>query len=128
MYRLWMILAGLTGFLAVGLSAFGAHMLADVLPPDELSNFELAGQFQFYHALALLAVGWLASKSAPFANFAGSFFVIGVICFSGSLYLIGFTDLPVITMITPFGGVALMLGWALIILGAVQEQQITPAA
>ncbi len=128
MYRLWMILAGLNGFLAVGLSAFGVHILADVLSADELSNFELASQFQFYHALALLAVGWLASKSAPFTNFIGFFFVIGVVCFSGSLYLSGFTDSFVITMITPFGGVALMLGWALIILGAVREQQTSTTA
>ena len=128
MYRLWMVLAGLNGFLAVALGAFGAHNLVDVLPPAELSNFESASQFQFYHALGLVAVGWLASRGAPLANLTGVFFMIGIICFSGSLYLSGFTESRVIGLAAPFGGAGFMLGWIMIMVGALRDREFSPAA
>lgn len=127
MYRLWMALAGLNGFLAVALGAFGAHSLVDILPPNEMSNFEQAGQFHVYHALALFGVGWLVSRSAPFANLAGLFFSIGIVLFCGSLYLSGFTESRFIALAAPFGGTGFMLGWIMIMLGALKERQLSPA-
>ncbi len=126
MYRLWMALAGLNGFLAVALGAFGAHNLVDVLPPNEFSNWESASQFHAYHALAIFGVGWLAFRSAPLANLVGMFFVIGIILFCGSLYLSSFTESFVIVMAAPFGGASFMLGWIMVMVGALRERQLSP--
>lgn len=127
MYRLWMALAGLNGFLAVALGAFGAHNLVDMLSPSEMSNWESASQFHAYHALALFGVGWLAFRSAPLANWAGMFFVIGIVLFSGSLYLSSFTESQMIAMAAPFGGAGFMLGWIMVMVGALRERQLSPA-
>lgn len=114
------IAAGVSGLLAVALGAFGAHALGDVLGPDMRAVFETAGHYHFVHTLALLlaAIAPAAGiRRGPLvlACLAWSF---GIVVFSGSLYLLAVTGLGWLGAITPIGGVAFLLGWAAVIVGA----------
>lgn len=111
MTGLWIVLAGINGFLAVALNAYGSHGLADVLSAEGLANFDLASRFQLIHGVGLLAVAWLASKSSFFGNVAGALFVAGIVLFSGSLYVQEITESRIFSQVIPFGGGAFMLGW-----------------
>jgi len=88
--------------------ALGAHV------GDEAAERTVATavRYQMWHALALLAVAWLVTTpQARFARIAGLLFVAGIVLFSGSLYLWSATGWRQITVVTPIGGVALILGW-----------------
>lgn len=120
MERTFMLLAALLGGLAVALGAFGAHALASRLTADALATFETAVRYQFYHALALVAVV-VAILRWPTANLpviAGWLFVAGIVIFSGSLYLLVFTGVRWLGAITPIGGVAFIAGWLCLALAA----------
>lgn len=113
MDRIFMILAALIGGLAVALGAFGAHALSSRLSADLLATFETAVRYQFYHALALVAVV-VALMRWPNTNLpviAGWLFVAGIVIFSGSLYLLVLTGVRWLGAITPIGGVAFIAGW-----------------
>lgn len=109
------------GLLGVALGAFGAHALRERLAPDMLRVWETAVQYQFWHALALLAVGLLALR-APSTSLAiaGGSFAVGVLLFSGSLYALALSEVRVLGAITPIGGVALLIGWAMLIVAAMK--------
>jgi uncharacterized membrane protein YgdD (TMEM256/DUF423 family) len=113
MARTWILAAAVIGALGVGLGAFGAHGLADVLAATgRADTFETASRYQMYHALALLAVGWLADTyPGRLIQWAGRLFIAGVILFSGSLYLLAIFDLRFMGAVAPFGGAALIAGW-----------------
>lgn len=119
MGRVFAILGGLSGFLAVAAGAFGAHALRQKLPPDELSIFETGARYQMYHALALLAAAWAATHwPRPGIHLAGWCFVVGTVLFSGSLYLLAFTNARMAGAITPLGGLVFLLGWLALAWGA----------
>ncbi len=106
-------------FLAVALGAFGAHGLRQRLSPDMLAIFETGVRYHVYHALALLAVAWVADKNPEsFANAAGWAFILGIVVFSGSLYILSISGIRWLGAVTPFGGVALLVGWVLLFLAA----------
>ena len=110
----WVRIGAVVGFLAVGMGAFGAHSLSDRLKAlGTLANYETAAQYQMYHALALVAVGLLslAGRSGKALSVAGWGFLVGTILFSGSLYILSLTGNKRLGMITPIGGVALLIGW-----------------
>ena len=110
--RTFATLGACLGFLAVLAGAFGAHALRSRLSPDLLAVFETAARYQMYHALALLAVAWVVSRSpTPLAAWAGALFVVGTVLFSGSLYLLALTGTRGLGAITPLGGVAFLAGW-----------------
>jgi len=110
--RLFVLLGAVSGFLAVAAGAFGAHALRARLEPDLLAVFETGARYQMYHALALLAVAWVSSRSpAPQVVWAGWLFVVGTVLFSGSLYVLALTGVRWLGAITPFGGVAFLAGW-----------------
>ena len=114
----WTRLGALSAALAVAAGAFGAHALADRLGERALATFEVAARYQMYHALALLAVGLLAGRSAvpsKTLNAAGWAFFIGTILFSGSLYALALTGVRKLGMITPIGGVAFLIGWVMLV-------------
>ncbi len=111
----------LLGLLGVGLGAFGAHALrASLTAAGRFDTFETAVKYQFYHALALLAVGLLLNTFAGQADavrwltYAGWSFLAGVLVFSGSLYVLCATGITVLGAITPIGGVLMMAGWAIL--------------
>jgi uncharacterized membrane protein YgdD (TMEM256/DUF423 family) len=106
--------AGL-GALGVILGAFGAHFLAGRLAPGDLAVYETAVRYQMYHALALAGVaGWASKRPSPRLDWAARAFGAGIVLFSGSLYLLVLTGQRWLGAVTPFGGVALIVGWLLI--------------
>ncbi len=109
------VLGALLGALSVAIGAFGAHAMRGRVPPDQLAVFETAVRYQFLHALALLFVGRHA-HSAPRtgSGLAGSFFLAGILLFSGSLYLLALTRDTAWGAVTPLGGIAFIAGWLLL--------------
>ncbi len=121
MSRTFLLLGALSAGLAVALGAFGAHGLRARLSPADLATFETGARYQMYHALALLAVAWVAAQ-APGAlpRAAGWLFVAGTVVFSGSLYVLVLTGQRWLGAVTPIGGVAFLAGWACLALAALR--------
>ena len=112
MDRLFFALGALAAFIAVALGAFAAHGLKSRLEPAMLATFETGVRYHMYHALALLAVAWAATRWPGTAiNASGWLFVAGIVLFSGSLYALSLTGLRWLGAITPFGGLAFLIGW-----------------
>lgn len=121
--RSFIILAGIFGFLAVALGAFGAHGLQKIVEPRLLDVWHTGVQYQMYHSLALLAVALLAVSyiNSAIAKWAGGAFVIGILLFSGSLYAIVLLGVRNLGLITPIGGVFFLIGWVLLIVAALKK-------
>lgn len=114
MKNVWIPLAGILGFLAVGIGAFGAHGLKEILSPEMKVVFETGNKYHFYHSLALLAVGILGSRDphpSKCLRLSGWFFAIGIFVFSGTLYTLAITEIRILGAVTPIGGVSFLLGW-----------------
>ncbi len=113
MAKLFISLAALSGMLAVAFGAFGAHALKGRLDDYALGVYTTAVQYHFYHSLALLAVGLLALQLPQSAALktSGYLFALGLVVFSGSLYVLSLTGLRWMGAITPLGGLAFMAGW-----------------
>jgi uncharacterized membrane protein YgdD (TMEM256/DUF423 family) len=110
--KLWLTIGAFSGFLAVAFGAFGAHGLANRATPEDLNAFEIGARYHMYHALALLAVAWLATQGeSALVSMAGWAFVVGTVLFSGSLYTLGITGSRALVLATPMGGVAFLIGW-----------------
>ncbi len=118
--RTFLVVAALSGGLAVAGGAFAAHGLSASLSQRSMEIFETGVRYQMYHALALVLVALFLTHSAarlPLA-IAGSAFILGIILFSGSLYGLSLSDIKWLGMITPLGGVALMVGWGCLAIAA----------
>ena len=113
MAKLFITLASLSGMLAVAFGAFGAHALKGRLDDYAQGVFQTAVQYHFYHSLALLAVGVIAISypQATLLRSSGWLFVVGIIIFSGSLYLLSLSGLRWLGAVTPLGGLAFIAGW-----------------
>lgn len=108
--RLWVLLAGLSGMMAVGMGAYAAHGLAGDASLQALA--ERASQYQLLHALALLAADRLAVDRRRLGHGAAALFLIGTVLFCGSLYFKAITGSPLaVPMLTPAGGMTFMAGW-----------------
>lgn len=114
-----LIAGAVFGGLGVAFGAFGAHALKPfLLDSGRLETYELAVRYEFYHALALLAAGLLQqSLNNKLMRLSSLFFLAGILLFSGSLYLLCFTQIKFFGAITPIGGVLLILGWTLFAAG-----------
>lgn len=123
MEKTFFLLASILGGLAVALGAFGSHGLSGRLSADLLNTYEIAVRYQFYHALALFGVVVALGRwpQAGLATWAGWLFVVGVLIFSGSLYLLVFTGARWLGAITPIGGVAMIAGWVCLALVALRN-------
>jgi len=112
-FNIFISLAGLSGFLAVGLGAFGAHGLKSRLAPEMMMVYETAVQYHFYHTLALLGVGILSLHANDHSalRYGGWAFVCGIVIFSGSLYVLSISGVKWLGAITPVGGLAFLIGW-----------------
>lgn len=114
--RLFCIIGASFAGLAVAAGAFGAHALADLIAADRLQTYETAARYQMYHSLAVLLLGiWMERREARRLYAAGWCFVAGMFLFSGSLYALVLTDTRWLGAITPFGGVAFLTGWGLVV-------------
>jgi uncharacterized membrane protein YgdD (TMEM256/DUF423 family) len=124
MHKGFLQTAAILGALAVALGAFGAHGLKKIVGPETITTFETGVRYQFYHVFALLAAAILFG-SFPGRNlqYAGVCFIIGIILFSGSLYILtalqatNTVGLRGIGAITPIGGVFFIVGWIFLFLG-----------
>ncbi len=113
--------------LAVILGAFGAHALKALLSTEQLLVFETGVRYQFYHSFALLVTG-ISFSYFPNKNIklAATFFIIGILLFSGSLYamtilsIIG-KSIGTVGVITPMGGFCFIIGWILLFLGIIKK-------
>ncbi|MGM8214936.1 DUF423 domain-containing protein [Bacillaceae bacterium W0354] len=106
----------INGFLAVALGAFGAHGLEGKVSEKMLNTWEKAVQYQMFHTMAIFISAILLMKTSLTSfQTAGWMFLVGIIIFSGSLYIYSVTSIKGFAMITPIGGVAFLIGW--IILG-----------
>ncbi len=118
--RLLIIIAGINGFLAVALGAFGAHALKN---QPMLGVFHTANQYHFYHTIGLLVIALLSCHfpTSQLFKWAGFLMLGGMIFFSGSLYLLVILDLPQLGMITPIGGILLLIAWLLLVFSSWKE-------
>ncbi len=118
--RIWLAFAALNGAVAVGAGAYASHGLAGEPHAQEL--FRLAGQYQMWHALALVALVALARRAGGPARLAtrlaGWLFVAGILLFSGTLYAVALNGPLPIGMTAPAGGTAFMLGWIAVAMAA----------
>lgn len=106
--------AGALIALATVLGAFGAHALKSQLSPDKLAVYETAVRYHFLHALGLLAIGiLLRSADGELLRWSATLVLVGIILFSGSLYLLTFGAPRFLGVVTPLGGLALIGGWGL---------------
>lgn len=113
--------AAVLGALGVMAGAFGAHALDGRVSEARADVFETAVRYHMYHALALLGVGILVYRRVlGYLSAVAASFVVGVLLFSGSLYLLVLLDAPALAIITPFGGVTLIIGWILLAVAAVR--------
>lgn len=121
MHKGFLLTAAILGAVSVGLGAFGAHGLKQIVAPETVASFETGVRYQFYHVFALLAIGILFEKSPDkWMRWSGNCFIIGIILFSGSLYAMTVMDATEmvgkksIGIITPLGGIFFLIGWLLL--------------
>jgi uncharacterized membrane protein YgdD (TMEM256/DUF423 family) len=133
MNRSFLSTAALLGALSVALGAFAAHKLREMVGPDDVAIFETGVRYQFYHVFALLAVALLSEK---FPNRwlirAGNSFIIGIILFSGSLYVLTALkaadsgSLKYAGVVTPIGGLFFIAGWLFLWIGISRRNSSSP--
>ena len=123
MTKIFLIFSSISGMIAVMLGAFGAHALQTKLESNGyLSTYQTAVQYQIYHTLALLGIAIISSRlESNWLNYAGYSMSIGIIVFSGSLYLLCFSGMKWLGAITPIGGLAFILGWFFLLLTGIKS-------
>ena len=124
-----LVIGGCLAGTAVALGAFAAHGLKAALSPSSLAIFSTGVHYQFIHAVAVLICGALLlinlpSKSQKYFFLAANCFIIGVFCFSGSLYALATTEIKWFGPITPIGGFAFMLGWGMFVYASLQIKEV----
>ncbi|NEU09507.1 DUF423 domain-containing protein [Flavihumibacter sp. R14] len=122
------ITASLFGMLAVILGAFGAHGVKPKISPDEMHIWQTAVDYHFYHVFALLFLSTFSRFRSRLINISYLFFTIGIILFSGSLYILaaksilGITQTSFIGPVTPVGGLCFIIGWTALLLAAIRNK------
>ena len=119
MPTIFVILGGLLAALAVGLGAIGAHALKSQLPAEQLATFHTAVQYQMYHAIGLVLVGLLGlHRRSLWFDGAGWAMLVGIVLFAGLIYAWLATGRRFFVYPVPVGGVAFIIGWVLLAIGA----------
>lgn len=116
--RLLLVLGGINAALVVMLGAFGAHGLKEKLSAEMLAVYQTGVHYHLFHALGLLALGLVATQMADSAwlKWSGWLMLVGILLFSGSLYVLSLSGLRWLGMITPFGGVSFIAAWILFVI------------
>jgi uncharacterized membrane protein YgdD (TMEM256/DUF423 family) len=110
--RICLVAASISGAIAVIMGAFTAHALKDILSSQLMSVMQTGVQYQFYHSLALLLVGLLLQQhSTLLLRVCAASFLAGIVLFCGSLYLLAFSGVHWLGIVTPVGGLAFIAGW-----------------
>lgn len=125
---MWLVVAAISGLLAVAAGAFGGHVLSVALSEELAGVYRTGVEYHFYHSLALLAVASLAARvRSALVSAAGWCFALGTALFSGSLYALAVTGIRGLGVITPWGGVTLLVGWTCLIwVGIRHARQLRP--
>jgi uncharacterized membrane protein YgdD (TMEM256/DUF423 family) len=120
--KIFLVLGAINAFLAVALGAFGAHGLEGKLEPKYLETWKTGVTYQMFHATGLLIIAVLLGKlpANSLLTWSGWLMFIGIILFSGSLYVLSVTKISILGAITPLGGVAFLAAWVLLIVAAVK--------
>ncbi|MCM2333856.1 MAG: DUF423 domain-containing protein [Anaeromyxobacteraceae bacterium] len=122
MDRTFFALGAISAALAVLFGSFGAHALRGRLSPEQLAVFETGVRYQLAHALGLLAAAWAVERfGGDAARWGGWLLLTGSVLFSGSLYALTLTGVRWLGLVTPFGGVAFVVGWALLAMAALRR-------
>lgn len=123
----FIIISGaLLGFFGIAAGAFGAHFLKNRLSLEMLQVFEVAARYQLFNAVTLIALGGLVGVfHSCWFSFAAGFLISGTVIFSGSLYLLIFSEIRFWGALTPIGGVFLLLGWLSILMSALFGRAIS---
>lgn len=117
----WFAVGAIAAAIGITFGAFGAHALKSRVTEDLLSIFEVGVRYQMYHALALLAVAWADERwPGSLLNASGWLFVLGILLFSGSLYLMTLTGARWLGAVTPFGGLCFIFGWIALAIAALR--------
>jgi uncharacterized membrane protein YgdD (TMEM256/DUF423 family) len=121
--RIFVLLGSLSAFLGVALGAFGAHGLKTRVTPEMLTVWQTGVQYHLVHALGLVLIGILCElmPGVSLIRNAGWMLLAGSVLFSGSLYIMVLSDIRALGMITPFGGLAFLIGWLLLAIAAWQK-------
>lgn len=107
---------------AVMLGAFGAHALKGVLIERALETFDVGVKYQMWHSTVLLFVALVTLFSPhPLFKWSAIFFIVGVLLFSGSLYLLAFGAPRWIGPITPLGGLCFIAGWVTLLVAVLRS-------
>ena len=128
MHRTFLIVAVVLLALGVILGAFGAHGLKQILPAESLTSYETGIRYHFYHGFALLVTGILDERfRTKWVVYAGYSFILGLLLFSGSLYLLTFlkatntVGLSGIGIVTPIGGLFFVTGWIMLLIAFINR-------
>ncbi|BBL35362.1 hypothetical protein Nstercoris_01625 [Nitrosomonas stercoris] len=115
MSRIFLVLGAINAFLCIALGALGAHWLKTVLTPDILTTFQVGVQYHFYHAIGLILVGLAVDRwpGTRLLQFSGILMMLGIILFSGTLYVVSLTEWKSLSMTAPLGGMSYMSAWLL---------------
>ncbi|MGZ2416653.1 uncharacterized membrane protein YgdD (TMEM256/DUF423 family) [Staphylococcus caledonicus] len=116
MMKVFIILGALCTMMSVGTGAFGAHALENKLSDKYMSVWEKAVNYQMYHGLGLLIIGVIGGTTSINVNWAGWLIFLGVVFFSGSLYILALTQIRILGAVTPIGGVLFIAGWLMLII------------
>ncbi|CAN5875635.1 DUF423 domain-containing protein [soil metagenome] len=130
MAKKWLITGFIFAALAIIIGAFAAHALKELVDPGSLQHFETGARYQVYHAFAIMICGILAKifGESRFIKIAGILFVMGIILFSGSLYVLstkdvtGLNSLKWIGPLTPLGGLCFIAGWIVLAIGVMRKK------
>ena len=126
--RLFLILGSLNAALAIAAGAFAAHGLKSSLSTANLSVFQTSAQYHFYHGLALLLTGILIKQFPDKKSlmWSGHLFILGILFFSGSLYILSLSGIRWVGAITPIGGVAFISAWLIMALAFIKKDVSRP--
>lgn len=127
MHQKWAwVLTALSGFIVVVAGAFGAHALSGSISPRYLDVFETGVRYQMWHTLAAMAVlAWKNHRPLRGQMLAVTLWLVGIVLFSGSLYLLALSGLKPLGIVTPFGGLLLMAGWLALAWSAWRQRPVT---
>lgn len=119
--KMFIIFGAVNALISVALGAFGAHGLEGKISEHYMDVWEKAVQYQMYHALGMIALGILMQVTdAPLLGAAGWLMLLGIVFFSGSLYILAVSGVSILGAITPIGGVLFLAGWVCLIIGMVK--------
>ncbi|TYS17952.1 DUF423 domain-containing protein [Rossellomorea vietnamensis] len=121
--KTFIIIGAINAFLSVAFGAFGAHALEGKISQKYIDTWNTGVLYQMFHSMGILIIGVLMGNiaSSSLLNWSGWLMLIGIVLFSGSLYILSLSGIKVLGAITPLGGVAFLIAWILLIITAVKS-------